>query len=58
MVAKQPQREGKILLVDDDPVFVEAMTAVLENDGMINEHHGVGLKLSSARCQDTRALAA
>jgi alkyldihydroxyacetonephosphate synthase len=22
------------------------MTAVLENGGMINEHHGVGLKLS------------
>lgn len=44
-VIENPPEEAQEALRLHNRVWNTAMTAVLENGGMINEHHGVGLKL-------------
>jgi alkyldihydroxyacetonephosphate synthase len=45
-IIKEPPRDATEALQLHNRVWNTAMTAVLENGGMVNEHHGVGLKLS------------
>ncbi len=45
-VIESPPEEAQEALRLHNRVWNTAMTAVLENGGMINEHHGVGLKLA------------
>lgn len=44
-VIEEPPEDAQEALELHNRVWNAAMTAVLENGGMINEHHGVGLKL-------------
>ena len=44
-IIEQPPADAQEALQLHNRVWNAAMTAVLENGGMINEHHGVGLKL-------------
>ena len=44
-VIEEPPADAQEALQLHNRVWNAAMTAVLENGGMINEHHGVGLKL-------------
>ena len=44
-IIEEPPTDAEEALQLHNRVWNAAMTAVLENDGMINEHHGVGLKL-------------
>jgi alkyldihydroxyacetonephosphate synthase len=45
-IIEKPPADAEEALRLHNRVWNTAMTAVLENGGMINEHHGVGLKLS------------
>ncbi len=45
-IIKNPPEDAQEALRLHNRVWNTAMTAVLENGGMVNEHHGVGLKLS------------
>lgn len=45
-IIEEPPEDPEEALRLHNRVWNTAMTAVLENGGMINEHHGVGLKLS------------
>jgi alkyldihydroxyacetonephosphate synthase len=45
-IIKEPPQDAAEALQLHNRVWNTAMTAVLENGGMVNEHHGVGLKLS------------
>ena len=45
-IIKEPPQDANEALQLHNRVWNTAMTAVLENGGMVNEHHGVGLKLS------------
>ena len=45
-IIKDPPQDANEALQLHNRVWNTAMTAVLENGGMVNEHHGVGLKLS------------
>jgi alkyldihydroxyacetonephosphate synthase len=45
-IIEDPPEDAQIALRLHNQVWNTAMTAVLENGGMINEHHGVGLKLA------------
>ncbi len=45
-IIENPPEDAQEALRLHNRVWNTAMTAVLENGGMINEHHGVGLKLS------------
>lgn len=45
-IIKEPPQDPTEALQLHNRVWNTAMTAVLENGGMVNEHHGVGLKLS------------
>lgn len=45
-IIKEPPQDATEALQLHNRVWNTAMTAVLENGGMVNEHHGVGLKLS------------
>ena len=45
-IIKNPPEDPREALLLHNRVWNTAMTAVLENGGMVNEHHGVGLKLS------------
>jgi alkyldihydroxyacetonephosphate synthase len=45
-IIEKPPADAQEALRLHNRVWNTAMTAVLENGGMINEHHGVGLKLS------------
>ena len=45
-IIENPPEDAQEVLRLHNRIWNTAMTAVLENDGMINEHHGVGLKLS------------
>jgi len=45
-IIKNPPEDAHEALRLHNRIWNTAMTAVLENGGMINEHHGVGLKLS------------
>jgi alkyldihydroxyacetonephosphate synthase len=44
-IIEEPPADAQEALQLHNRVWNSAMTAVLENGGMINEHHGVGLKL-------------
>ncbi len=44
-IIEEPPADAQQALQLHNRVWNAAMTAVLENGGMINEHHGVGLKL-------------
>lgn len=45
-IIEEPPQDAQEALRLHNQIWNKAMTAVLENGGMINEHHGVGLKLS------------
>ena len=45
-IIEDPPQDAQEALRLHNRIWNTAMTAVLENDGMVNEHHGVGLKLS------------
>jgi len=45
-IIENPPEDAQEALQLHNRVWNTAMTAVLENGGMINEHHGVGLKLA------------
>lgn len=45
-IIEEPPEDAQEALRLHNRVWNAAMQAVIENDGMINEHHGVGLKLS------------
>jgi alkyldihydroxyacetonephosphate synthase len=45
-IVEEPPQDPEVALRLHNRIWNTAMTAVLENGGMINEHHGVGLKLS------------
>ncbi len=45
-IIEEPPEDAREALALHNRVWNTAMTAVLENGGMINEHHGVGLKLA------------
>ena len=45
-IIRNPPDDAKEAVRLHNRVWNTAMTAVLENGGMVNEHHGVGLKLS------------
>ncbi len=45
-IIEEPPADAEEALRLHNRVWHAAMQAVIENDGMINEHHGVGLKLS------------
>jgi alkyldihydroxyacetonephosphate synthase len=45
-IIENPPAEAEAAIRLHNRVWQTAMTAVLENGGMVNEHHGVGLKLS------------
>jgi alkyldihydroxyacetonephosphate synthase len=45
-IIEAPPRDPEEAIRLHNRIWNVAMTAVLENGGMINEHHGVGLKLS------------
>jgi alkyldihydroxyacetonephosphate synthase len=45
-IIEAPPEDAQAALRLHNQVWNTAMTAVLENGGMINEHHGVGLKLA------------
>ncbi|MGW8318342.1 MAG: FAD-binding oxidoreductase [Candidatus Promineifilaceae bacterium] len=45
-IIEEPPADAQEALRLHNRVWNAAMTAVLENGGMINEHHGVGLKLA------------
>lgn len=45
-IIEDPPQDPQVALRLHNRIWNTAMTAVLENGGMINEHHGVGLKLS------------
>lgn len=45
-IIENPPRDAEEVIRLHNRIWNTAMTAVLENGGMINEHHGVGLKLS------------
>ena len=45
-IIKNPPEDAKEAVRLHNRVWNTAMTAVMENGGMVNEHHGVGLKLS------------
>jgi alkyldihydroxyacetonephosphate synthase len=45
-IIKNPPEDAHEALKLHNRVWNTAMTAALENGGMVNEHHGVGLKLS------------
>ena len=45
-IIEDPPEDAQEALRLHNRIWNTAMTAVLENDGMVNEHHGVGLKLS------------
>jgi alkyldihydroxyacetonephosphate synthase len=45
-IIKEPPQDAQEALRLHNRVWRTAMDAVLENGGMVNEHHGVGLKLS------------
>ncbi len=45
-IIENPPEDAQEAIRLHNRIWNTAMTAVLENDGMINEHHGVGLKLS------------
>jgi alkyldihydroxyacetonephosphate synthase len=44
-IIEEPPQDAQEALRLHNRVWNTAMTAVLENGGMINEHHGIGLKL-------------
>ena len=44
-IIEEPPEDAEAALRLHNRVWNTAMTAVIENGGMINEHHGVGLKL-------------
>jgi alkyldihydroxyacetonephosphate synthase len=45
-IIEEPPEDPEEALRLHNRIWNRAMTTVLENGGMINEHHGVGLKLS------------
>lgn len=45
-IVKSPPEDAREALQLHNRIWNTAMTAVIENGGMVNEHHGVGLKLS------------
>ncbi len=45
-IVENPPEDAQEALRLHNRIWNTAMTAVMENGGMINEHHGVGLKLS------------
>ena len=45
-IIEQPPQDAAAALQLHNRVWNTAMTAVIDNGGMINEHHGVGLKLA------------
>ena len=45
-IIRNPPEDAREAVQLHNQVWNTAMTAVLENGGMVNEHHGVGLKLS------------
>lgn len=45
-IIRNPPEDAREAIRLHNRVWNTAMTAVLENGGMINEHHGIGLKLS------------
>lgn len=45
-IVKEPPQDATEALQLHNRIWNTAMTAALENGGMVNEHHGVGLKLS------------
>ena len=45
-IIKNPPEDAREAVRLHNNVWNTAMTAVLDNGGMVNEHHGVGLKLS------------
>ena len=45
-IIQNPPQDPEEALLLHNRVWNTAMTAVLDNGGMVNEHHGVGLKLS------------
>lgn len=45
-IIKNPPEDAREAVRLHNRVWNTAMTAVMENGGMVNEHHGVGLKLS------------
>ncbi|UCH26594.1 MAG: FAD-binding oxidoreductase [Trueperaceae bacterium] len=45
-IIEEPPEDPREALELHNRVWQAAMTAVLENGGMVNEHHGVGLKLA------------
>ena len=45
-IIEEPPKDAQEALRLHNRVWNTAMTAAMENGGMINEHHGVGLKLS------------
>ena len=45
-IIEKPPQDAEEALRLHNRIWNTAMTAVLENGGMINEHHGVGLKLA------------
>ena len=45
-IIEEPPQDAEEALRLHNRVWNTAMTAVMENGGMINEHHGVGLKLA------------
>lgn len=44
-IVEEPPQDAREALQLHNRIWNTAMTAVIENGGMINEHHGVGLKL-------------
>lgn len=45
-IIEDPPQDAQEAIRLHNRIWNTAMTAVLDNDGMVNEHHGVGLKLS------------
>ncbi|MFN2104849.1 MAG: FAD-binding oxidoreductase [Candidatus Promineifilaceae bacterium] len=45
-IIENPPEDAEEAIRLHNRIWNAAMTAVIENDGLINEHHGVGLKLS------------
>jgi alkyldihydroxyacetonephosphate synthase len=45
-IIEEPPGDAQAAIRLHNRIWNTAMTAVLENGGMVNEHHGVGLKLS------------
>jgi len=45
-IIRNPPEDAREAVRLHNRVWNTAMTAVMENGGMVNEHHGVGLKLS------------